>query len=115
MNKHLTRDQILAVNDLKPFVEAVDVPEWGGTVYVRVMTGGERDAFEGKFTRDKHNNLRAFLAVCTVCDANGVSLFKSEDVAALGEKSSAALDRVFDVALRLNRLRASDVAELEKN
>ena len=40
----LSRDDILKAADNEP--EEVDVPEWGGSVLVRGMTGRERDAFE---------------------------------------------------------------------
>ena len=43
--KILTRDAITASGgtSLKCWVE---VPEWGGCIYVRTLTGTERDAFE---------------------------------------------------------------------
>src|SRR5262245_1568105 len=97
----LSREAILAADDLKPSLEAVFIPEWDGTVHVRVMTGSERDAFEGYFDRSRYDNLRAFLLVCCVCDGQGRGLFRPEDVKALGEKSSAALDRVFTAAMRV--------------
>ena len=40
----LSRDDILKAEDLT--TEEVDVPEWGGTVLVRGLTGRERDEFE---------------------------------------------------------------------
>ena len=40
----LTREQILQSDDLP--CETVPVPEWGGEVQVRTMTGTDRDAFE---------------------------------------------------------------------
>ena len=40
----LTKDQILKSDDLPS--EEVSVPEWGGSVMVRSMTGYERDQFE---------------------------------------------------------------------
>ena len=40
----LSRDDILKAADNEP--EEIDVPEWGGSVLVRGMTGRERDAFE---------------------------------------------------------------------
>ena len=40
----LTRDQILQANDL--VTETVEVPEWGGSVFVKSLTGVERDQFE---------------------------------------------------------------------
>jgi len=40
----LTRDAILEAQDLQH--EEVYIPEWGGSVRVRTLTGAERDAFE---------------------------------------------------------------------
>ena len=116
----LTKEQILKQDDLKR--EQVDVPEWGGSVWVRTLTGTERDQFEGsvierrgKDTAFNYRNLRAKLAVLTIVDEKGTRLFTDDDVAALGLKSSAALDRVFEIAQRLNGLSRQDVDELAKN
>ena len=46
----LSRDTILAKNDVK--VEEVKVPEWGGSVLVRGMSGDQREAFEKAQTRE---------------------------------------------------------------
>ena len=40
----LTKDQILAVADIE--YRTVAVPEWGGEVRIRSMTGADRDAHE---------------------------------------------------------------------
>lgn len=101
----LTKDQIFAADDLR--YENVDVPEWGGAVRVSVMTGAIRDKYEGSLydIRSKIqtvDNLRArFLAHCVV-DGDGKLLFSQKDILELGQKSSAALDRVFTVATKLN-------------
>lgn len=112
----LNRDQILAAGDLP--VEVVSVPEWGGDVGVRMMTGAERDRFEQAMAAAKGRsveNVRAGLVVVCCCDASGARLFTDADVAALGGKSAAALSRVFDAALKLNRLSDGDVQELAGN
>lgn len=115
--KTLTRDAILSAADLNK--ELVDVPEWGGSVYVRALSGAERDRFEasiveqrGKSSRANLANIRAKLAALTVCDEQGEKLFTGADVSALGEKSAAALNRIFDVARRLSGLGEDDVKEL---
>jgi hypothetical protein len=110
---NLTRDQILQAADVGPLV-AVDLPEWGGTAHVRVMTGTQRDRFEAAFALDKAN-VRARLAAYTLCDEAGQPLFAEADVAALGERSSLALDRVFAAAMKLNGIGKPDVDALEKN
>jgi len=45
----LTRDQILQAQDIAR--ETVSVPEWGGSVLVRGLTGQERDAYEATIMR----------------------------------------------------------------
>lgn len=112
----LSRDQILAAPDLP--AHSVRVPEWGGDVFVRSMTGAERDAFEAAiFDGDKVNraNIRARLVSLCAVDDKGDRLFSEADIEALGKKSAAALERVYAAASRLNALSPADVEELAKN
>lgn len=118
--KLLTRDAILQANDL-PY-EDVEVPEWGGVVRVRTLTGKERDTFEesisqvkGKKTELRLANVRAKLAARAIVDENGNRLFSDDDISALGKKSAAALDRVFTVARRLSGFTDEDMEELVGN
>ena len=113
----LTKQQILAANDLKH--ELVNVPEWGGEVWVRGMTGAERDKFEasvvqirGKDQTMNMSNFRAKLAGLTICDADGKRLFSDADIKELSDKSASALQRVFSVASRLSGIGVDDVKEL---
>ena len=59
--------------------------------------------------------VRTCLAAFTVCDEAGKLLFTAADVEALGAKSCAALDRIYETALSLNRLRVRDIEEIRKN
>lgn len=113
----LTREQILDADDKK--TEVVSVPEWGGEVMVSTMSGAERDRIEagiiGKNGGKNLVNVRAkFVAPCLV-DESGKLLFTEKDLQKLGNKSVAALDRVFAVAQRLNRITDEDVEDLAKN
>ena len=115
----LTRDQILQAQDIAR--ETVAVPEWGGDVLVRGLTGQERDAYEatimslnGTNARMNLVNARAKLVARSVVDEDGARLFGDEDVALLAKKSAAALERVFSVAQRLSGLTSSDIDELAK-
>lgn len=112
------KDTILAAQDMKR--EAVEVPEWACTVYVRCMSASERDSFESAVYDAKSKgvtgeNIRAKLLVRCLCDDNGARLFTDTDVASLGSKSAAVVDRLFDIAQRLNGIGAKDVEDLEKN
>ena len=113
----LNRDTILKADDLPR--ELVEVPEWGGSCYVRTLRGNERDSFEqslvGKKQKMSLENVRARFAVLTVCDDSGTRLFTDADAKALGDKSAAALDRVFAVAQRLNGFSQDAVEDLAKN
>jgi hypothetical protein len=122
----LNRDDILQAQDVH--VEKVFVPEWAkdknkpkeAFVFVKNMTGDERDLYEGSILRDKKGNVvmeqvRAKLVACTACDENGELLFTTKDIAALGKKSAAALQRVFDAAVKLNAISKQDIDELADN
>jgi hypothetical protein len=116
----LSRDDILKAEDLT--TEEVDVPEWGGTVLVRGMSGRERDEFEASMAERRGGrmvqnfaNTRAKLVSYCVVDDDGQRMFTAADIAALGEKSGAALDRVFEAAARLSGLSDTDVEELTEN
>lgn len=114
----LTRDSILQADDLPK--ESVEVPEWGdGVLWVRTMSGTERDAFEQSMVNKKNkpnmDNVRARFAVLTICDEAGERLFQAADAEALGKKSAAALDRIFAVAQRLNGFSDQDQKDLSNN
>lgn len=114
----LTAEQILKAEDVTDLVK-VDVPEWGGELYVRVMDGASRDRWELSTSKALESpntaNVRASLVAATACDEKGKLLFAAGQVAALGAKSSVPLDRVYDIAKTINKLNDEDVEELEKN
>lgn len=119
----LTAAQILAAPDIKTY--EIEVPEWGGNVLIRPMTGHQRDQWEGQFagidpkdpkaTEKITANMRARLVAQHLVDENGKLLFSSKDVEALGQKSAAALDRLFGKCQTLSGLSDRDVKELEEN
>lgn len=118
----LTRDAILAAQDLDKV--RVEVPEWGegAAVFVRTMTARERDEFERSMLQSKGKdktsnlaNIRARFAVLTMVDENGERYFEDGDAQQLGEKSAHVLDRIFSVAQKLNGMSADDVDELAGN
>ena len=120
--KMLTRDEILNVNDIK--IVTVPVPEWGGEVYVRGMTGSERDRFESrivkisvtpkgkKSTKVDMVDLRAKLCSATVCDSEGKLIFTESDIRKLSKKSASALQRIFSVSQKLSGIGDDDLEDL---
>ncbi len=120
----LSRGAILEADDIA--VEAVPVPEWGGTVYVRCMTGEQRDAWEQSHQDIKWKgskvdkivrvgNPRARGLVHCLVHRDGAPLFKPEDAAALGAKSGKVIDRLWEVAARLSGIRDEDLEEAKGN
>lgn len=113
------REQILAAQDLPS--KAVAVPEWGLEVFVRTMTGTERDQYEQEIIAahrpdGKFNvvDVRARLVVFCAVDAEGKRVFTNEDIGAVGGKNALALDRVFAVASELNGIGQKEIDELGK-
>jgi hypothetical protein len=118
----LGRDEILDFDDIKTHV--VPVPEWGANAAVRlkVLTGAERDAFEASTVvnrggKQKPNiaNLRARLVARCIVDEDGNRIFQSGDVARLGNKSSAALDRLFAKCQEINGFSEKDIEEMTED
>lgn len=118
--KILSKSDILTANDIK--IELVNVPEWGGAVYVRGLSGQERDEYEKSMLKIQGTkrelalrNVRAGLCARSICNVKGERLFSDNEITELGKKSSIALDRVWEVAQRLSGLSEEDVEELVKN
>lgn len=126
----LSGDDILAADDLE--TREVEVPEWKGTVLIRALSGKERDAYEascmierpaiaadgkripGQMTMHRSLlNIRAKLVGRALVGPDGKRLYKDTEIAALGEKSGAVLDRLFDIAAEMAGLTAADVEALE--
>lgn len=114
----LSRDAILSADDIK--TQDVEVPEWGGTIRLRAMTGTERDKLEASTVQTRGGkasmnmlNFRARLVAACAVDESGQRLFISdEDVKRLGNKNAAALNRVAEVASQISGMSESDVEEL---
>ena len=113
----LGREAILQANDI--VTESVEVPEWGGAVLVKGMTGAERDRFElgmvrnpGKDAKVNLDDMRARLCSLTIVNENGKLLFTPADIKELTKKSASALQRVWEVARALSGIGDDDVAEL---
>lgn len=97
----LSRDTILTV--AKPRIEKVEMPEWGGDVYVREMSALERDQFDMHLAEDM-NVRRARGFITCVCDEQGTPLFSERDLSAVQAMPSGPVDRCCEVIWRLSRM-----------
>ena len=114
----LNREAILAAEDLR---ELVEVPSGAAR---RSTCGSHRcraDQFEasiveqrGRDVRMNMRNIRAKLVALTVVDEAGQRIFTDDDVAALGGKSAAALDRLLPSPSGFLEISKEDVEELAK-
>src|SRR4030042_1748061 len=99
-------------------------------VFVRQMTGRERDQFERSLyefvdTPDakekvkmerRLENFRAKLVVCCMCDENGDLLLEYGDIFTFSNSISAArLEKIVNVAQKLNAITEEDKEALVKN
>lgn len=109
----LSKAAILAAKDAR--IERFEVKEWGGDVFLRTLSGTERDAFEDSFLEEKRKAVRERFLVLTLCDEGGNRLFTDEEIAELGRKNSTILNRIFDKAWSLNAFRAEDVDAMGKD
>ena len=98
-------------------------------VFVKQMTGRERDNFEQSLLKKIKDNkgmitgfeqatedFRAKLAVVTVCDEEGNCILQPRDYSLLSENMSARrLETIVNVAQKLNAISEQDKEELVKN
>ena len=115
----LTKQQILSTS---PRLKEVDVPEWGGSVFVRPLTIHEQakladlgTKYEKSSVVDRMKNCTLRLVQWSVCDEQGNPLFEASDLEPLMSKAASAFLRLQDAILALSGLTEESRKELEKN
>jgi hypothetical protein len=96
----LDRKSILAADDVRK--EKIAVPEWGGDVFLRVLTGTDRDRFEESYSEQKMKAFRIRFLILALCDETGQRLFADDEGDVLGKKSSVVINRLFEAGWKLN-------------
>lgn len=107
---------VLALDE-RPVV-SVDVPEWGGTVYLTVMSTHDLDRIQARYLKAQEDPEQAagltaaYVAACW-CDENGKrQAITTADVKKLGDQSPKVLRRLMDAAQKLHD---DDEEDAEKN
>lgn len=115
----LTKDDILKTADLK--IKEIDIPEWGGQVCLKVISSLDRDRYESWYVSAErsgnYEKARSLLVAMSLCDDKGVLLFNpkdSNDLAAIGNKNSLIIDRIWAEARKLNGIDGGE-KDKEKN
>lgn len=116
-----TKEDIKAAKNLPERVD-IEINGKKGFVYVRGMSGTERDAWEQESfeerRKSKNNsvkNYRSSLYVRTVCDETGQLMFAPADAAWVGELPCTVLEAVIEKGQRLSGITQADAEELAKN
>ena len=100
------RDKILAAQDIPS--EVVTIPEWGVDVLVRGMSAGDRitlmqNAFDQTTQQVNMSIVYPDVVVACAFDPDSTEpIFTEADKAAILAKSSAAVERLANVGLRLS-------------
>ncbi len=115
----LTKQQILSTSTR---LKEVEVPEWGGSVFIRPLTIHEQakladlgTKYEKSSVVDRMKNCTLRLVQWSVCDEQGNPLFETGDLEPLMSKAASAFLRLQDAILALSGLTEESRKELEKN
>jgi hypothetical protein len=126
MGNLLSKENLLA----KEKLEIVKVEfDNGDYVYVRQMTGHERDVFEQSLLKKNRDSkgmivsyeqatedFRAKLAVVTLCDEAGGAILEPKDYPVLSRNMSAKrLEKIINTAQKLNAITEEDKEAIVKN
>lgn len=100
------RDKILEAEDIPS--EKITVPEWGVDLMIKGMTAGERvtlmqNAYDSRTEQVNMSKVYPDVVVSCACDPDtGLPVFTDADKDVLMGKSSAAIEKIADVGLRLS-------------
>lgn len=113
----LNKDDIIGASDIP--VKLINVPEWGGDVYIKRQSISERDALipifdgfmsvkassdgtpkmttkDGEEAESAYAKYRLYTVAFALCDENGKRLFSDEEIEPiLGKKSIDAIERIY--------------------
>lgn len=113
----LDRDAILKAKDIQ--IEKLEISEWGGSVFIKSLSGKERDKIEQSTMQggsaSNFSDFRAKFAAAVVCDQDGKRIFSDGDYRLLTDKSAYALQQILDAGMSLSHMSDDDVEELVGN
>ena len=126
MGNLLSKVELLQKEKLE--IEKVEFSN-GDYVFVRQMTGHERDMFEQSMLRKNRDgkgnvisvetvmdDFRSKLAAITLCDEEGKPLLDVQDYKLLGNSMSAKrLEKIINISQKLNAITEEDKEEIVKN
>ena len=120
--KYLSLDDIIAVED-RGIVDE-DVPEWGGIVRLRPLSGRDRGRLEAKMVSLQGGQIQAnvfagfreeLVSMCLVDERGEPYPNRQAVVKAMAAKNSAVVDRLFVRCQKISGLSEEDVNDLVGN
>lgn len=114
----LSRDSVLTASDAT--FSTVDVPEWGGQVRIRQLTGKQQEITnkinDAKCAEPISFGGYAAAIVCYGCiDESGKRLFLDTDAKAIGERDASAVNRVALAIMKLSGATIEEQQAIEGN
>lgn len=116
----LTKEEILNASDME--LVRVDIPEWGGEICLKPMTGRNRDDFDSYIARQTKGErldmkgVRVRLVALCLCDDKGTLMFSTpDDMKALNAKSNKVINDLFNTVQKINGIGDDEVKELVGN
>lgn len=115
MGKYLTAEAILAAEDFK--YADVECPEWGGSVRVRSLSGGQRSLITQRVKENNNEDLEELLTVMGTVDEDGNRIFTNKDIEALRKKSNMPISRIAKMIMEISGIgsEAKKADEAKKN
>ena len=114
----LTNPQAILSRDDATYSE-VDVPEWGGSIRIKSLSGAERTQILKAMNRNKETVDGVFekLIVLGAVDENGKKLFTDDaaTLAILQSKDAGVTRRIGEAVLKLSGIAAGSAESAEKN
>ena len=113
------RERILACKDMKS--ELIEVKAWGNEkILVKSITANERyklleNCTDNKGNLDQKKHYISLAIACAFDPKTDERIFNYDDYETLSEKSSAAIEAITQVALRLNGIGEEEREKAEKN
>lgn len=101
------KEHILAAVDTS--VQAIEIPEWACTLYIRSWTGKERNSIL-KY-KDDPDKLYQKVLVLSIADESGKAVFSDQDAEAIMGKNTAVLERIVLAAMKHNGIGALETAK----
>jgi len=108
-----TRSKILQSDDLPR--ESVTIDVWGVTVWVKTLTAAERMALSDHAGGQPPVEFVAHIVIGCTVDEDGSPVFDIGDASILVNKAGAPLQRLFNVADKLNGFTKAAQNAIEKN